>query len=188
MTEPSALPGAGRRQAGRRLAGGAGRLRQRISRRPTAPCRLSTKHALALTNRGGATADDVIALARTVRDGVRDVFGITLKPEPVLLGCGSSSILPATARRRIRRGGGGRFCPVSLSDVSTSQRPAADQPAPGPGGSRAGSVRSGRIGRLRRHRDQAGREERAAGAAAGVPAGRRRRQRGSDRPDQRAGQ
>ena len=52
-----------------------------------ARCRLSTKHALALTNRGGATAEDVIALARTVRDGVRDVFGITLKPEPVLLGC-----------------------------------------------------------------------------------------------------
>ncbi len=54
----------------------------------SAPCRLSTKHALALTNRGGATADDVLALARTVRDGVRDVFGITLTPEPVLVGCG----------------------------------------------------------------------------------------------------
>lgn len=54
---------------------------------PQAPCRLSTKHALALTNRGGATAGDVIALARTVRDGVRAVFGITLEPEPVLLGC-----------------------------------------------------------------------------------------------------
>jgi UDP-N-acetylmuramate dehydrogenase len=53
----------------------------------SARCRLSTKHALALTNRGGATAEDVIALARTVRDGVHDVFGITLKPEPVLLGC-----------------------------------------------------------------------------------------------------
>ena len=53
----------------------------------TAPCRLSTKHALALTNRGGATAEDVLALARTVRNGVRDVFGITLKPEPVLVGC-----------------------------------------------------------------------------------------------------
>ncbi|MBW0012136.1 UDP-N-acetylmuramate dehydrogenase [Mycobacterium sp.] len=52
-----------------------------------APSRLSTKHALALTNRGGATAEDVISLARTVRDGVRDVFGITLKPEPVLVGC-----------------------------------------------------------------------------------------------------
>ena len=52
-----------------------------------APCRLSTKHALALTNRGDATAEDVITLARTIRDGVRNVFGITLKPEPVLLGC-----------------------------------------------------------------------------------------------------
>jgi UDP-N-acetylmuramate dehydrogenase len=52
-----------------------------------APCRLSTKHALALTNRGAATASDVMALARTVRDGVRDVFGITLTPEPVLVGC-----------------------------------------------------------------------------------------------------
>jgi UDP-N-acetylmuramate dehydrogenase len=53
----------------------------------SAPCRLSTKHALALTNRGHATAADVVALARTVRDGVRDVFGITLTPEPVLVGC-----------------------------------------------------------------------------------------------------
>lgn len=52
-----------------------------------APCRLSTKHALALTNRGGATARDVMVLARTVRDGVCDVFGVTLKPEPVLVGC-----------------------------------------------------------------------------------------------------
>lgn len=52
-----------------------------------APCRLSTKHALALTNRGGASAADVLALARTVRDGVQDVFGITLTPEPVLVGC-----------------------------------------------------------------------------------------------------
>ncbi len=53
----------------------------------TARCRLSTKHALALTNRGGASAADVLALARTVRDGVRDVFGVTLTPEPVLVGC-----------------------------------------------------------------------------------------------------
>ena len=52
-----------------------------------APCRISSKHALALTNRGTATAEDVITLARTVRDGVRNVFGITLKPEPDLIGC-----------------------------------------------------------------------------------------------------
>ncbi|OBA61530.1 UDP-N-acetylenolpyruvoylglucosamine reductase [Mycobacterium sp. 1100029.7] len=54
---------------------------------PAARCRLSTKHALALTNRGDASTGDVLTLARTVRDGVRDVFGITLEPEPVLLGC-----------------------------------------------------------------------------------------------------
>jgi UDP-N-acetylmuramate dehydrogenase len=52
-----------------------------------ARCRLSTKHALALTNRGGASTEDVLALARTVRDGVWDVFGVTLIPEPVLVGC-----------------------------------------------------------------------------------------------------
>lgn len=51
------------------------------------PARLSTKHALALTNRGGARTADVLALARTVRDGVRDAFGVTLVPEPVLIGC-----------------------------------------------------------------------------------------------------
>lgn len=52
-----------------------------------APARLSTKHALALTNRGGATSADILALARTVRDGVRAAFGIELTPEPVLVGC-----------------------------------------------------------------------------------------------------
>ncbi len=51
-----------------------------------APARLSTKHALALTNRGGATTADVIALARAVRDGVRTTFGIELTPEPILIG------------------------------------------------------------------------------------------------------
>jgi len=52
-----------------------------------APATLSTKHALALTNRGWATTADVIALARRVRDGVRSAFGIELTPEPVLIGC-----------------------------------------------------------------------------------------------------
>jgi UDP-N-acetylmuramate dehydrogenase len=51
-----------------------------------AAVRLSTKHALALTNRGGATTRDVIALARAVRDGVRAKFGIDLTPEPILIG------------------------------------------------------------------------------------------------------
>lgn len=51
------------------------------------PASLSTKHTLALTNRGSATAGDILALARTVRDGVEDAFGIVLVPEPVLVGC-----------------------------------------------------------------------------------------------------
>jgi UDP-N-acetylmuramate dehydrogenase len=48
---------------------------------------LSAKHPLALTNRGGATAADLVALAREIRDGVRDRFGIELVNEPVLVGC-----------------------------------------------------------------------------------------------------
>ncbi len=50
--------------------------------------RLSTKHVLALTNRGGATAGEVVALAREVRDGVRDRLGVTLLNEPILIGLG----------------------------------------------------------------------------------------------------
>ena len=48
---------------------------------------LSTKHTLALTNRGGASTADLLALAREVRDGVREKFGVTLVNEPVLVGC-----------------------------------------------------------------------------------------------------
>jgi len=51
------------------------------------PARLSSKHTLALTNRGDATADDLLALAREVRDGVEARFGIRLVNEPVLVGC-----------------------------------------------------------------------------------------------------
>lgn len=50
------------------------------------PAALSTKHTLAVTNRGGASAADLVALAREVRDGVRSTFGIELEPEPVLVG------------------------------------------------------------------------------------------------------
>jgi UDP-N-acetylmuramate dehydrogenase len=49
--------------------------------------RLSTKHSLALTNRGAARAEDVLALAREIRRGVQDRFDISLTPEPVLVGC-----------------------------------------------------------------------------------------------------
>jgi len=47
---------------------------------------VSTKHVLALTNRGRATSADIEALARTIRDGVRTAFGVDLVPEPVTLG------------------------------------------------------------------------------------------------------
>ena len=48
---------------------------------------LSTKHTLALTNRGGATTSELLALARAVRDGVEQAFGVRLVNEPVLVGC-----------------------------------------------------------------------------------------------------
>jgi UDP-N-acetylmuramate dehydrogenase len=50
------------------------------------PAALSTKHVLAVTNRGSATTADVIALAREIRDGVQDAFGLNLVNEPVLVG------------------------------------------------------------------------------------------------------
>jgi UDP-N-acetylmuramate dehydrogenase len=50
------------------------------------PVRISTKHTLALTNPDGARTDDLLALAREVRDGVRDAFGVDLVNEPVLVG------------------------------------------------------------------------------------------------------
>jgi UDP-N-acetylmuramate dehydrogenase len=48
---------------------------------------LSTKHTLALTNRGNATTEDLLALAREVRDGVFERFGVRLHPEPLLINC-----------------------------------------------------------------------------------------------------
>ena len=47
---------------------------------------LSSKHTLAMTNRGEATGEDVAAVARAVQRGVEQVFGVRLEPEPVLLG------------------------------------------------------------------------------------------------------
>jgi UDP-N-acetylmuramate dehydrogenase len=51
------------------------------------PVSLSTKHTLALTNRGGARTEDLLALAREIRDGVQRRFGVLLENEPVLVGC-----------------------------------------------------------------------------------------------------
>jgi UDP-N-acetylmuramate dehydrogenase len=54
----------------------------------TGPARISTKHTLALTNRGEATTEDLLALAREVVAGVREAFGVTLVNEPVMVGVG----------------------------------------------------------------------------------------------------
>lgn len=51
------------------------------------PASLSTKHTLALTNRGTATAADLLGLAREIRDGVERTYGIRLVNEPVTVGC-----------------------------------------------------------------------------------------------------
>jgi UDP-N-acetylmuramate dehydrogenase len=48
---------------------------------------VSRKHALALVHRGGATTAELLALAREIREGVHARFGVTLDPEPVLMGC-----------------------------------------------------------------------------------------------------
>jgi UDP-N-acetylmuramate dehydrogenase len=54
--------------------------------RPGPAAHISTKHTLALVNPGGARTADVIALAREIRDRVRDLFGVELASEPVLVG------------------------------------------------------------------------------------------------------
>jgi UDP-N-acetylmuramate dehydrogenase len=47
---------------------------------------ISRKHALAIVNRGGATAAEVIALKEEIQARVRDVFGVELTAEPVMVG------------------------------------------------------------------------------------------------------
>ena len=46
---------------------------------------ISTNHTLAIVNCGGATTREVLALAREIRDRVRERFGVTLMPEPVFV-------------------------------------------------------------------------------------------------------
>jgi len=48
--------------------------------------RISAKHTLALVNPGSASTAGLMALAREIRDGVRDAFGVSLTAEPVLVG------------------------------------------------------------------------------------------------------
>jgi UDP-N-acetylmuramate dehydrogenase len=47
---------------------------------------ISRKHALAIVNRGGATAADVLALQEQIQQRVEEIWGIHLEPEPVMVG------------------------------------------------------------------------------------------------------
>ncbi|HEU4974519.1 MAG TPA: UDP-N-acetylmuramate dehydrogenase [Baekduia sp.] len=47
---------------------------------------ISSKHVLALTNRGGGTTTELVGLAREIADGVEAAFGVRLHPEPVFVG------------------------------------------------------------------------------------------------------
>ena len=47
---------------------------------------ISSKHALALVNRGGATAADVLALKDQIQQRVEEIWGVRLEPEPVFVG------------------------------------------------------------------------------------------------------
>jgi UDP-N-acetylmuramate dehydrogenase len=53
---------------------------------PGSSAAISSKHTLAIVNRGGATAEDVAELARYIQTRVASEFGIVLHPEPVLVG------------------------------------------------------------------------------------------------------
>jgi UDP-N-acetylmuramate dehydrogenase len=53
---------------------------------PRSRAGVSTKHALALTNRGGASAAEIAELARYIRGRVSAEFGLEMHPEPVLIG------------------------------------------------------------------------------------------------------
>jgi UDP-N-acetylmuramate dehydrogenase len=47
---------------------------------------ISSKHALALVNRGGATTEELLTLAREIAGGVRERFRVELEPEPTIVG------------------------------------------------------------------------------------------------------
>jgi UDP-N-acetylmuramate dehydrogenase len=53
---------------------------------PGSRAAISSKHTLAITNTGGATAEQVAELARYVQTRVLTEFGVILQPEPILVG------------------------------------------------------------------------------------------------------
>jgi UDP-N-acetylmuramate dehydrogenase len=48
---------------------------------------VSARHTLALVNDGEGTTRELLGLAREIVGGVRERFGVTLTPEPVMVGC-----------------------------------------------------------------------------------------------------
>ncbi|MFO0756673.1 MAG: UDP-N-acetylmuramate dehydrogenase [Byssovorax sp.] len=59
---------------------------------------LSTKHTLSIVNRDGASAADILALAKQIRDGVAERFGVWLHPEPVMEGFTDEELRAVGAR------------------------------------------------------------------------------------------
>ena len=53
---------------------------------------ISSKHALAIVNRGGATASEILALKNQIQKRVEEVWGIQLEPEPVFVGMSSDNL------------------------------------------------------------------------------------------------
>jgi len=56
----------------------------------TGPVGISRKHALAIVNRGEATASDILGLKEHIQDRVEEIWGVRLEPEPVFVGTENS--------------------------------------------------------------------------------------------------
>jgi UDP-N-acetylmuramate dehydrogenase len=55
---------------------------------------VSTNHVLALVNQGGGSTRELLVLAAHVRDAVREVFGVSLQPEPAFIGFPDPPLTP----------------------------------------------------------------------------------------------
>jgi len=55
------------------------------------PVGISRKHTLAIVNRGGARAQDIVTLKDEIQEKVFDVWGVQLQPEPVFVGFAAES-------------------------------------------------------------------------------------------------
>jgi UDP-N-acetylmuramate dehydrogenase len=67
----------------------------------TGPVGLSSKHPLAIVNRGGATARDVVGLARCIQQQVADRFDVWLRPEPTFVGFGEDDLVRNLVRANV---------------------------------------------------------------------------------------